>query len=143
MKNCKRLCLDYMHFTDNQRPVSEELIYKPLPTSFGCKGCFGTPLSHLKPPKVRQPNVRGCHCVVFQNRYWILSSHLGYFHSVGESEVIFDPHGKVSESGWKKYFSICTVKLYIYYQMRLDAIFAKRIFGRGESLFKIMFFALT
>ena len=41
----------------------------------------------LKTLKARQPNLRGCHCVVFQNRYWILSSHLGYFYSVGESEV--------------------------------------------------------
>ena len=137
--------LGYMHLADNQRSISEQLIYKPLPTSFGREGCFGIPPSHLKPPKVRQPNFRGCHCVVFQNRYWILSSHLGYFHSVGESEVAsnFDPHGKISESGWKKYFSISTVKLYIYYQLRLDAIFAKRLFGRRESLFKIMFFALT
>ena len=137
--------LGYMHLADNQRSISEQLIHKPLTTSFGLEGCFGTPLSHLKPLKVRQPNLRGCHCIVFQNRYWILTSHLGYFQSVGESEVAsnFDPHGKISESGWKKYFSISTVKLYIYYQLRLDAIFAKRLFGRRESLFKIMFFALT
>ena len=129
--------LGYMHLADNQRSISEQLIHKPLTTSFGLEGCFGTPLSHLKPHKVRQPNLRGCHCIVFQNRYWILTSHLGYFQSVGESEVAsnFDPHGKISESGWKKYFSICTVKLYFYSQLRLDAIFAKRVFGRRESLF--------
>ena len=137
--------LGYMHLADNQRSISEQLIHKPLTTSFGLEGCFGTPLSHLKPHKVRQPNLRGCHCIVFQNHYWILTSHLGYFQSVGESEVAsnFDPHGKISESGWKKYFSISTVKLYIYYQLRLDAIFAKQLFGRRESLYKIMFFALT
>lgn len=66
MKNRKRVCLAYMHLADNQRSISEELIYKPLPTSFGRKGCFGTPLSHLKPPKVRQPNVRGCDCEVVE-----------------------------------------------------------------------------
>ena len=79
----------------------------------------------LKPLKARQPNLRGCHCVVFQNRYWILSSHLGHFYSVGESEVAgtFDPYGKISESGWRKYFSICTVKLYIYFQLPQDAFF--------------------
>ena len=90
-----------MHLADNQRSISAQMIYKPLPTSFGRNGCFGRPLSHLKPPKVRQPNFRGCHRVVFQNRFWILSSHLGYFHSVSESEVAgnFDPHGKISESG--------------------------------------------
>ena len=145
MKNCKRLCLAYMHFTDNQRPISEELIYKPLPTSFGCKGCFGTPLSHLKPPKVRQPNVRGCHCVVFQNRYWILSSHLGYFYSVGASEVAcnIDPHGKFLKVVERSIFQFAPLSCISIITPRLDAIFAKRIFGRGESLFKIMFFALT
>lgn len=56
-------------------------------------------------------------------------------------QVTLIPMEKFSESGWKKYFSICTVKLYIYYQLRIDAFFAKRAFGRRESLFKIMFFA--
>ena len=144
-KTASVFALGYMHLADNQRSISEQLIYKPLPTSFGREGCFGTPISHLKPPKVRQPNFRGCHCVVFQNRHWILSGHLVYFHSVGEREVAsnFDPNGKISESDWKKYFSICPSKLYIYYQLRLDAVFAKRVFGRRESLFKITFFALT
>lgn len=55
------------------------MIYKPLPASFDRKRCFETPLSHLKPLKVRQPNLRGCHCVVFQNRYWIYQVISGIF----------------------------------------------------------------
>ena len=119
---------------------SETILLHGFPTALDLSSTCAKELSveiDLKPLKARQPNLRACHCVVFQNRYWILSSHLGFVYSVGESEVAgnFDPYGKISESGWRKYVSICTVKLYIYYQLRLDAFFslAKQVFRRREK----------